>query len=227
MGYKSSQKGPRANDSDEQSRLEPPVQRSTKVGSVPVHRSDTHGSGNGYVEYDPGPDRQALSARYGIEVAKGEARKLQRLEREFGRERVSRWAEEGMPIETMGKPRDMQAFRKRQDESREEVSAERYVQPKLEVSSPDDPAEREAEAVVEMDEAQAGTTEADRSAGADRRTRDVGLVRTVPVPRSVGGETIPHGREPTVREAVQGGGKPLPEATRSTTDPNLSNGETI
>lgn len=79
------------------------------------------GSNGGYVSYDPGPDRQALGERYGIDVGEGQARKLQRLEGEFGSERVSRWADEGMTVGTMGKPRDMQAFRKRQEERPEEV----------------------------------------------------------------------------------------------------------
>jgi len=65
----------------------------------------------GYAAYNRGPDREELSARYGIDVGEGEARELQRLESEFGSDRVGRWADEGMSVETMGRPRDMQAFR--------------------------------------------------------------------------------------------------------------------
>lgn len=91
-------------------------------------RSKTGTAGNpdqltagGSVAYDPGPDHQALSERSGLEVGDREARRLQRLEAEFGSERVSRWADEGMTVRTMGKPRDMEAFRERQAERPEEV----------------------------------------------------------------------------------------------------------
>lgn len=145
------------------------IQRAATAGRVSGQTNDTRGSGEGYVDYDPGPDRQALSARYGLDVREGEARRLKRLEEEFGSSRVQRWVNEGIPVETMGKPRDVQAFRERRsaggsrDEGRDSTqsaspgqSADGSVQPKLEVSSPDDPAEREAEVVaeqvVEMDE---------------------------------------------------------------------------
>lgn len=77
---------------------------------------------DGYVEYDPGPDQQTLTDRYGIEFVKhGQAEKLQRLETEFGRDRVNRWVEEGMTVRMMGKPRDMQAFRERQRKRPNEI----------------------------------------------------------------------------------------------------------
>jgi hypothetical protein len=55
-----------------------------------------------------------VSERYGIEAGDGRATRLQRLEAEFGSDRVKRWADEGMPVEAMGKPRDMRAFREGQ-----------------------------------------------------------------------------------------------------------------
>lgn len=66
-----------------------------------------------FVAYDPGPDPASVAARYGIDVTLDEARKLQRLETTFGRNQVRRWVGEEMPVETMGRPRDMQAFRQR------------------------------------------------------------------------------------------------------------------
>jgi len=78
--------------------------------------SEASNSESGYVEYNPGPDPGALSDQYGVEVGRSEARKLQRLQEEFGSERVQRWADEGMPVEAMGKPRDMKAFREREEE---------------------------------------------------------------------------------------------------------------
>lgn len=77
-----------------------------------------------YVPVDPGPDRQALGARYGIDLHRGQAGTLQLLEADFGTERVSRWVDEGMTVEAMGKPRDMQAFRERREERPEAVPAD-------------------------------------------------------------------------------------------------------
>lgn len=90
-----------------------PIQRSATADRVP-DQHEASGSDRGYVAYDPGPDREALGDRSGIDVRPSQATKLQRLEKELGTDRVSRWAEEGMTVETMGKPRDMRAFRKRQ-----------------------------------------------------------------------------------------------------------------
>jgi len=78
----------------------------------------------GLVEYRAGPDGETLGARYGIDVAAGEVRRLQQLESEFGRERVQRWAAEGIPVERMGKPRDMRAFRQQQADSPDAVSTD-------------------------------------------------------------------------------------------------------
>jgi len=72
--------------------------------------SDTQ---RGLVECRDGPDGEALAARYGMDVAAGELQRLQRLESEFGRDRVQRWADEGIPVGAMGKPRDMEIYRER------------------------------------------------------------------------------------------------------------------
>ncbi len=319
----------------------------TKEHAVANHRG-------GYVGYDAGPDREALSARYGMDVAAGEARTLQRLESDFGTDRVEQWAEEGMPVATMGKPRDMAAFRERQAGRPEEVptdverrnaasvrrnaahnqesgaagdarvpeavrrvvsspgrsldepvqremeskmggefgdvrvhtgpraaaaaeaidaraftvgshvafnegeyrpttedgkrvlahelthvrqqtdgavsllpedGADRrgtatpvggsvHVQPTLEVSSPDDPAEREAErvaeAVVAMDDATGGRNETD---GTD--DPDVAVRSSNPPGRSSSDVGLSETAETAVREGVRGGGRPLPPGTRS------------
>lgn len=96
------------------------IQRAATAERVPGQRAADR-SDRGYVEYDPGPDRQALADRYGLDVRDGQARTLQWLETEFGSDRVRRWAEEGMTVATMGKPRDMQAFRERQASRPEQV----------------------------------------------------------------------------------------------------------
>jgi hypothetical protein len=94
-------------------------------GQTRTERSGgSRGTGEEYVDYERGPDPRALSKRYGMQVRAAAATKLQRLESEFGGERVQRWADEGMTVEAMGKPRDMQAFRKRQAERSEEIPAD-------------------------------------------------------------------------------------------------------
>ncbi len=82
------------------------------------------GPGSGYVDYERGPDRAALSARYGMAVRRSEAERLRRLESEHGSDQVGRWADEGMPVDTMGRPRDMQAFREQQAGRPEAVLAD-------------------------------------------------------------------------------------------------------
>jgi len=154
------------------------------------------------VAYDPGPDYQGLSERYRLEFSgNGTADRLQRLEQEFGRERVSRWADEGMPVKAMGKPRDMRAFRA----SRDDQPAAGQIQPRLEVSSPADPAEREAErvaeSVLEMDEA----TSEDSSAVSVHRS---------PGDRTAATEPLADAQESQLRSSVTGGSR-LPPETQS------------
>jgi predicted secreted Zn-dependent protease len=190
--------------------------------------SDTQ---RGLVECREGPDGEVLVARYGMEVAAGDLRRLQRLESEFGHERVQRWADEGIPVGTMGKPRDMEAYRERKaDDASEGEDGPRRgepssgndlaepVQPTLRVSSPDDPAEREAEAVaervIEMDTPANADAGREEEAGAtvydDRFGR---VVPTVPAHRA-SRSTIPEGTGAAVRNAISGEGKPLPARTR-------------
>jgi len=62
-----------------------------------------------------GPDtRGQYQEYYGIDIdTPGEAAHLQRLEQSNTLETVRGWADEGMPVEAMGTPSKMQAFRKR------------------------------------------------------------------------------------------------------------------
>jgi hypothetical protein len=115
------------------------VQSDTVGASGPTDSRGSADETGGYVAYDAGPDSQSLADRYGIEVGRRDVQKLQRLENEFGQGRVQRWAEEGMPVETMGKPRDMKAFRQQ-----EEASSDDSVQPTPEEDSPEVSTGREA-----------------------------------------------------------------------------------
>lgn len=141
-----------------------PVQREAGAQYETGQREDDSPD-RGYVDYNSEPDRQGLSDRYGFDVRRSQLRKLQRLETEFGTDQVRRWADEGMTVETMGKPRDMQVFRERQADRSDAVPSDverqneaslqrntatnRTIQPTLRVSEPDDPAEREASRVAE------------------------------------------------------------------------------
>jgi len=183
------------------------------------------------VEYRVGPNVEALAARCGVDVAAGEARRLQQLEAEFGRERVQRWANEGIPVGAMGKPRDMETYREQEaddtgggenapsHETRSSGNAlAEPVQPNLTVSSPADPAEREAEAVaehvIEMDTPADSRANRGGEAGtADRDYPDAKVIPTVSARRSHR-DTVPGGVGATVRNAISGGGKPLPARTR-------------
>lgn len=62
-------------------------------------RSKTGTAGNpdqltarGSDAYDSGPDHRTLSERYEFDARNGAARRFQRFEAEFGRERMHRWA---------------------------------------------------------------------------------------------------------------------------------------
>ena len=205
------------------------VQASTVSGAPSGRDGRSRSAGGGYVDYDRGPDPAALSARYGLEVGGKEAGRLEQLEGEFGSERVQRWADEGMPVEAMGKPRDMRAFRKSGEEgpADEQVGSDTgtqtgagvRLQAKLEVSSPGDPAEREAEQVaervMEMDASEAHPSEVESDAGeCNQGEQDGQPARTGAVKRS-GGLDVSGEAETRVRKGVQGGGKPLPADTRA------------
>lgn len=77
-----------------------------------------------YVDYEPGPEQESLSSRYGLSVRSGQGRKVQRLEKDFGTAQVQRWVDEGMTVATMGKPRDMSAFRQRKKSRDDAVPAD-------------------------------------------------------------------------------------------------------
>jgi hypothetical protein len=92
-----------------------------------------------------------------------------------------------------------------------------HIQPKLRISSPDDPAEQEAErvaeAVMEMD---GSSEQADRDdETAPRRQPETPVSLSESVSSSSGSGNVSGDTESLVRSGVQGGGKPLPGATRS------------
>ena len=63
-----------------------------------------------------------MGERLGVEVPNGETRaRLQRLEQRDGTHQVKQWIDEGMKVETMGIPPDMEAFRERQVERSDEI----------------------------------------------------------------------------------------------------------
>jgi len=187
------------------------VQASAVGGTPSGQKAQSHSSGEGYVNYERGSDPGALSARYGMDVRDAEAGKLQRLEREFGSDRVNRWAEEGMTVDTMGKPRDMRAFRERESEGPGAASGSTAgVQAKLEVSSPDDPAEREAERVAEQ-VVQMNTGPDQPQSQKESKTV---ISPSASVSASSSGE-MSEDVESTVRSGIQGGGKPLPADTKA------------
>jgi len=64
-----------------------------------------------------GPDtRGQYEQRYGVDIdTPGQADRLQRLEESNTLETVQRWADEGMPVEAMGTPSKMEAFREQKD----------------------------------------------------------------------------------------------------------------
>jgi hypothetical protein len=63
-----------------------------------------------------------MGERLGLKVPDGETRaRLQRLEQRHGTHNVKQWAAEGMKVETMGLPPDMQEFRERQAQRSAEI----------------------------------------------------------------------------------------------------------
>ena len=337
----------------------------SRSGAVAAGKTTASGGEErGFETYDPGPNGQRLSERYDLSIhCSSQAERVQRLSSEFSDAQVSRWVDEGMSVEAMGKPRDMAAFRDRNRkrpgavpddiERKNRASAHRsnraarqkppagrtetpdtvrravatpgrsmeesiqremesnmggdfsdvqihtgpraaaaaeslgaraftvgrnvafakgeyrpdspdgkkvlahelthvqqqtegvvsllpkpeasypggrtadaayHIQPKLEVSSPDDPAEKEAEQVaeqvVEMDEPTASSTRGVAD-GPDRRAWEPGLLGAAPVRRSSGGPTVSSEGESQVRTGVQGDGKNLPSETRSEMESKL------
>jgi uncharacterized protein YacL (UPF0231 family) len=87
------------------------------------------------------------------------------------------------------------------------------IQPKLEVSSPDDPAEQEAEKVAEQ---VVEDIPRDQQSEDDEAQRDLSdIVTPSESPGKSGGGTVSKETESTVRSSVQAGGKPLPSKIRS------------
>lgn len=112
--------------------------RSTGVATATPTPGGRCGSASSTVDYEAGPDVARLSDRYGIDfVRDGQAERVQRLESDFGETRVRRWTDEGMTVETMGKPRDMRAYRERQNSRPDAIppDVERRNQASLERSS--------------------------------------------------------------------------------------------
>ncbi|ADQ66023.1 eCIS core domain-containing protein [Halogeometricum borinquense] len=65
---------------------------------------------------------QECESRFGVEIyMDGLDTKIQRLAKKHGAGQVREWADEGMTVDTIGKPRDMRAFRQRQKERPAEV----------------------------------------------------------------------------------------------------------
>lgn len=126
--------------------LEGPIHRSTASATIASADPDS-GWAPGTAPYDTGPDLQRLSNTYGINFCKhGQARKVQRLESDFGSETVQRWVDEGMTVQAMGKPRDMEAFRARQAGRSSEIPTdiERQNQASVQRNAHGQPAEGSA-----------------------------------------------------------------------------------
>ncbi|ELZ78548.1 hypothetical protein C455_12713 [Haloferax larsenii JCM 13917] len=68
------------------------------------------------------PTAQDSTAQFGLEMYRpGMEVQVQRLVQSHGASQVRQWADEGMTVDTMGKPRDMRQFRDRQQERPAEV----------------------------------------------------------------------------------------------------------
>ncbi|WP_241430712.1 eCIS core domain-containing protein [Haloferax elongans] len=68
------------------------------------------------------PTAQDAAAQFGLELYRpGMDVQIQRLVESHGASQVRQWADEGMTVEMMGKPRDMRQFRERQEERPAEV----------------------------------------------------------------------------------------------------------
>nr|WP_258302395.1 DUF4157 domain-containing protein [Haloferax larsenii] len=93
-------------------------QQSSVVPSIQelTGRSDRSQRGGG------SPTAQDSTAQFGLEMYRpGMEVQVQRLVQSHGASQVRQWADEGMTVDTMGKPRDMRQFRERQQERPAEV----------------------------------------------------------------------------------------------------------
>lgn len=190
-----------------------------------------------HVEYESGDNAESLADRYPITVQQREAQQLQRLESEYGTEQIYQWADEGIPVKSMGKPRDMEAYRNSDAEQGGETAAgivnlpiQTQVQPvdpqkngetqEIEVSQPDDPAEKEArdvaQTVMQMDRppvqmnGQTRSTSAEQTAPAAKS-----LQRSLSSLYRTAAEDEAQGAPAPVQNAVQENGKPLEDDVRS------------
>ncbi|QIB75713.1 DUF4157 domain-containing protein [Halogeometricum borinquense] len=108
MGFRSTEE--RAREGDRSSSV-PSIQELTG-GS---NRNQSRGGGDPLTP-------QECESRFGVEIyMDGLDTKIQRLAKKHGAGQVREWADEGMTVDTMGKPRDMRAFRERQKQRPAEV----------------------------------------------------------------------------------------------------------
>jgi hypothetical protein len=114
MGEQSARSQSEDRSSDQTSKAE--------QNAAETERASGAGRQEEFVSYSTERKAAKVSARYDIDVNKGEAQRLQRLEAEHGSKRVSSWVDEGMPVKAMGKPRDMEAFREQQADGASEES---------------------------------------------------------------------------------------------------------
>lgn len=136
---------------------ETPVVHRATATTQPPQQESLQRSG---VTVETRPDRAALAARYDMAVEPAAVTRLHRLEAEYGQDRVSEWADEGIPVRAMGKPHDMAAYRSGNDETEQTVpdnSREPSVAGRVQraISSPggrlDEPIQREMEALLGED----------------------------------------------------------------------------
>ncbi|WP_394295391.1 eCIS core domain-containing protein [Halogeometricum borinquense] len=99
----------------------PPSKDSSSVPSIQEltggsNRNRSRGGGGGSLT------PRECESRFGVEIyMDGLETKIQRLAKKHGADQVRQWADEGMTVDTMGKPRDMRAFRERQKQRPAEV----------------------------------------------------------------------------------------------------------
>ncbi|WP_363467226.1 DUF4157 domain-containing protein [Halogeometricum borinquense] len=99
------------------------TRKGDRSSSVPSIQELTGGSNRNQSRGGGGPlTPQECESRFGVEMyMDGLDTKVQRLAKKHGAGQVREWADEGMTVDTMGKPRDMRAFRERQKQRPAEV----------------------------------------------------------------------------------------------------------
>ena len=87
----------------------------SKRGSSPSIQRTASETATGPQTEDPATRGQYVQ-RYGVDIdTPGQVERLQRLEQSNSLATVQRWADEGIPIEAMGTPSKMEAYRQRED----------------------------------------------------------------------------------------------------------------